>query len=310
MLQENGGNQLVLLRRHIPTDKKLLVVVNLDDENQTLASWNPAAAGMNGPDFIDLLSDTAVSATPSDSQYRYMLDPGQVLCLCEDKNDLLSAQKSSDQPFQVPRQIENQRLRAKAFEVFAFYHPTWDLETAGTDQVAQRLKENPVAFCKDVNRFSRETKVITWQWPRDLQREVMIPPGHFLIVQADCAFRARLFDGHRTVVAEESLKKENGSYFILFTPLDPPKSAGTYTLKLAVYLPDGVKHGEAPLLVLSKPADVGVKRSFKRPELLSEDLSFLNTNGRGAMLRIPVCWTKLTSRYDSLLAGNINAEFP
>ena len=112
------------------------------------------------------------------------------------------------------------------------------------------------------------------------------------------------------MVAEESLKKENGSYFVLFTPLDPPKSAGTYTLKLSVYLPDGVKHGEAPLLLLSKPADVGVKRTFKRPELLSEDLSFLNTNGRGAMLRIPVCWTKLTSRYDSLLAGNINAEFP
>ena len=65
MLQENGGNHVVLLRRHIPTDKKLLVVVNLDDENQTLASWNPAAAGMNGPDFIDLLSDAAVSASPS-----------------------------------------------------------------------------------------------------------------------------------------------------------------------------------------------------------------------------------------------------
>ncbi len=310
MLQENGGNHVVLLRRHIPTDKKLLVVVNLDDENQTLASWNAASAGMNGPDFIDLLSDTAVNATLSDSQYRYQLDPGQVLCLCEDKNDLLSAQTSSEQPFPVPRQIEDQRLRAKAFEVFAFYHGTRDLETAGTDQVARRIKENPVTFCKDVNPFSRETRVITWQWPRDLQREVMLPPGHFLMVQADCAFRARLFDGYRTVAAEESLKKENGSYFALFTAFDPPKSAGSYTLKLSVYSPDGVQHGEAPLLVLSKPADVGVKSIFNRPELLSEDFSYLNTNGCGAMLRIPVCWTKLTSRYDSLLAGNINAEFP
>ena len=33
MIQENGGNHVVLRRRHIPTDKKLLIVVNLDDEN-------------------------------------------------------------------------------------------------------------------------------------------------------------------------------------------------------------------------------------------------------------------------------------
>ena len=170
MLQQNGGNHVVLLRRHIPTDKKLLVVVNLDDENQTLATWNPAAAGMNGPDFIDLLSDAAVSASPSDHLYRYLLAPGQVLCLCEDQNDLRFAQKSSDQPFSVPRQVENQRLRAKAFEVVAFYHGTRDLETVATDQIAQQLKEDPVAFCKGVNPFSRETRVITWQWPRDLRR--------------------------------------------------------------------------------------------------------------------------------------------
>ncbi len=101
----------------------------------------------------------------------------------------------------MPKKIENQRLRAKAFEVFVFYHGTRDLETVGTDQAARQLKEDPVAFCKDVNPFSQETRVVTWQWPRDLRREVMIPPGHFLIIQADCAFRARLLrrrpDGDR-----------------------------------------------------------------------------------------------------------------
>ena len=65
-----------------------------------------------------------------------------------------------------------------------------------------------------------------------------------------------------------------------------------------------------PKRLLPKPADVGVKRVFKRPELLRDDFIFLNTNGRGAMQRLPVCWSKLTSRYDSLLAGNISAEFP
>ena len=51
---------------------------------------------------------------------------------------------------------------------------------------------DPLTFCRDLNRFSRETRVITWQWPQDLRREVRLPPDHLLYVRADYAFRARL----------------------------------------------------------------------------------------------------------------------
>ena len=37
---------------------------------------------------------------------------------------------------------------------------------------------------------------------------------------------------------------------------------------------------------------------------------FLATNGRGGMLRAPVRWGELTSRYDALLAGNLEPEIP
>ena len=310
MLQENGGNHVVVLRRHIPTDRRLVVVVNLDHENQTLASWNTSAVGINGPDFFDLLSNTAISVSTSGPQSSCMLEPGQVLCLCQDEKDLQFAHTSSNQPFLVPRQIEHQRLRTKAFEVFAFYHGTRGLDTVEPDQMAQQLKENPVAFCQKVNPFSSETRVIPWQWPQDLRREVMIPPGHFLLVQADSAFRARLCEGQRTVGAEESIRNTNGSHFVLFKPIDSPKTAESYQLKLSVYTPGGTQHGQAPLLLLPKLENVAVQRAFKRPELLRNDFVFLNTNGCGAMLRIPVCWTELSSRYDSLLAGNISSEFP
>jgi len=310
MVQENGGNHIVLMRRHLPTGKTLLVLVNLDEKNQTLASWNPALTAMDGPDFIDLLSDAAVTVSESDGLHGYLLDPGQVLCLSRDGNDSAFVKKMSDQPFGLPRQIENQRLRVKVFDLFTFYHGTRDLANIDADQAAQQLKEDPVAFCKVLNPFSRETRVVTWQWPRDLRREVMIPPGHFLIIRADYTFRARLFDAQKAVACENSLESTDGSHFTLFAPVEPPVTTRSYTLKLSVYSPEGKQHGQAPLMVLSKPEDVRVKRIFKRPELLRCDLLFLNTNGRGAMLRVPVCWGKLTSRYDSLLAANINPEFP
>ncbi|MBT8369373.1 MAG: glycogen debranching enzyme N-terminal domain-containing protein, partial [Deltaproteobacteria bacterium] len=310
MIQAGDGNHVVLLRHHGPTDKTLLVVVNLDEKNKTFAAWNPTQPGMVATDFIDLLTGAAVTVSKSDDLYGCLLDPGQVLCLSPDKNDLEPEQMLSDQLFRLPRQIENQRLRAKVLEVYAFYRGTQDLADLDIDLCAQKLKEDPVVFCKSLNPFSDETMVITWKWPRDLRREVMIPPDYFIIVRADCGFRARILDDRQALGSEESLEGVDGLHFGLFAPLQTPGAARFYTLKISVYSPDGTQQGQSPLMLLPKARHLGVKRIFRRPELLNDDFYFLNTNGRGAMLRIPVSWGKLTSRYDSLLAANINAEFP
>jgi predicted glycogen debranching enzyme len=310
MVQEEDGNYIVLLRRHMSTGKTLLVIVNLDEQYPSLASWNPSLTKMIGPDFIDLLSNARVSVSKSDGLHRYRLSPGQVLCLTGDEKDLELLQEWPDQPFRLPRKIENQRLRAKVFEVFKYYHGTRDLGDIDTERAAQKLKADPVAFCKDLNPFSLETRVVTWRWPRDLRREVMIPPGHFLIVWADRAFRASMVDEQQTTASERSFESAGGSHFALFTPAEPGEAIQSFTLKLSVYLPEGKQHRQAPLMMLPKSKNVRVKRTFQRSELLRNDFIFLNTNGRGAMLRIPVRWGRLTSRYDSLLAANISAEFP
>jgi len=310
MIQENSGNQVVLLRRHIPTGRALLVVVNLDDKNQTTATWNPAAAGTLGPHFIDLLSETDVRVSESNGRHSCLLEPGQVLCLTQDESDRASLQQLPDGPFWLPPQVEIQRLRAKAFEVVSFYHGCGDLGDVNPNRMAKQLKEDPVSFCQAINPFSSETRVVTWQWPRDLRRQVMIPPGHFLILRADCAFRARLFDGRRTVACENCLERADGSFFALFLPQASSETTRTYVLKLTVYESDSSRHAEASLLALAEPEKIRVKRIFQRPEFLRKNLRFIDTNGRGGMLRVPVSWGRLTSRYDCLLAANINPDIP
>jgi predicted glycogen debranching enzyme len=310
MVQEDNGNHVVLLRRHIPSGRSLLVVVNLDDENQSTAAWNPVAAGTTDPHYIDLLSETAVRISESNGRHSCLLEPGQVLCLTQDDSDRELLQQMPAGPFWLPPMVETQRLRAKAFEVISFYHGTADSGDTDPDRLAEQLKEDPVSFCQSINPFSSETRIVTWQWPRDLRRQVMIPPGYFLMLRADSAFRACLCDGRRTVACENSIAKADGSFFALFSPLGPPETARTYELNLAVFKPDGCRHEEASLLALPEPAKTRVKRSFQRSELLRKNLTFINANGRGGMLRIPVAWGKLSSRYDSLLAANINADIP
>ncbi len=310
MIQENSGNQVVLLRRHIPTGRSLLVAVNLDDENQTTATWNPATAGMSGTNFIDLLSETDVRVSESNGRHTCLLEPGQVLCLTQDERDRDALQHLPAGPFWLPPQVEIQRLRAKAFEVVSFYRGSGDLGDADPDRMAGQLKEDPVSFCRTLNPLSSETRVVTWQWPRDLRRQVMLPPGHFLMLRADCAFRARLCDGRQTVASENSLQIADGSFFVLFLPQTTPETAKTWILKLAVFEPEGSRHTEASVLVLADPAKTRIKKIFQRPQLLGNNLTYLDTNGRGGMLRTPVSWGRLTSRYDGLLAANINTDIP
>ena len=310
MIQQGDGNHICLLRRHIPTGKRLLVVVNLDDENQATARWDSVAAEMNGSQFIDLLSEAAVQVSTAEGLHSCLLEPGQVLCLTQDENDLNFGPKLPAQPCGLPRQIEVQRLHAKVLQAFTFYHGTGDLADFDIEQAARQLKKDPLSLCRNLNHDSREPRVITWQWPQDLRREIMIPPGHFLFVRADHAFRARLVGNQQTMASETSIAGADGTFFVLFAPLDPPASAQSYTLRLSVFTPDGGRHAQAPLLLLPRAKHARVKRIFQQAALHRKSLSFLATNGRGAMLKQPIDWAELGSRYDSLLAANMSREYP
>jgi len=115
---------------------------------------------------------------------------------------------------------------------------------------------------------------------------------------------------NRCLYHEESLQCMDGSYFTLFSPLPPPGAHRSITLKLSVYTPGDTQHVDGPLLFLSRAEDATVNRIYYRPDLSSRSPLLLGTNGCGGMLRAAVSWGELASRYDALLAANINPEIP
>jgi len=310
LVQQGEGNHVALLRHHLPSGKKLLIVANLDDENQTLAKWNPGRTGIQNPVFWDLLHEKELAASESGSLFTYLLDPGQILCLSPDSGDIELMHSTASKALWVPGRIELQRLQAKALAVHRFYHGIQDIGSFKAEQAAKQIKENSLEFCRSLNPYSEESRVITWQWPRDVKREVMVPPEHFLLVRADFPFRAQIVKNKRVLGYEESLPYSDGSFFVLFTPLMPPETFQTCALKLSVYAPEGNKHIEAPLMFLPHAEDVRIKGYYPKGEKNNRSISFLGTNGRGGMLRTPVSWCELGSRYDALLAANLHPEFP
>ncbi len=314
LIHQGDGNAVTLFRHHLPTGKKLIIAANLDDENQTLGSWTPRSSGNENLTFVDLLTDKEIIVNESQGLHTLLLEPGQVLCLSPDKEDIQLIKHDDKSHNHPPWAVEWQQYRAKALDIFKFYYGIKDMGPFDPDQLAKDLMDNPLELCRRLNPFSQETRVITWQWPRDEKREVMIPLNHFLLIKSDRPFFAEIIDKtsdpYKVVAKEKSISSEKGFHFTLFSPLPAPLSHYAFTLKLSIYTDEKCLHSEASLLYLSQPENVFIKKVFKRSEILSSCLYMLGTNNRGGMLRANVSWAELTSKYDALLAANLSPDFP
>ena len=310
MAQKGEGNHLALVRHHLPSGKKLLILANLDDKKETLGGWDPQKTGMSELCLTDLISGETVTITESHDHFSHLLNAGEVLCLTDDPLDINPILETESQALICPERIKKQRLRAKTLAIYRFYKGVQDLDTLDPDEMARKFTENPVEFCRSLNPFSDESRVITWRWPRDIRREVMIPPDYFLMVRADTSFRARIMDKGTCLDQEESLPGSDGSFFALFSPLDSGETHPYCTLKISVYTPGETQHVDGPLFFLPRAEVSTVKQFFDRADLTDRSLHMLGTNGRGGALRAFVSWCELSSRYDALLAANIDAEIP
>lgn len=311
MIQSGPGNALVFLRHHGPSGKRLLVIANLDWEKPQEASWNPENAGMKQTVYTDLLTGLEAEARPLESGlYVVSLEPGKVLCLSPEKEGL----KTKTLPLR-PERASRQRLRAAALTVFKAFYGTSHLEDADLDKAAEELAAGPAEFCRRINPSGSEHRVIKWQWPADSRRHVMIPQGHFLLVEAEAPFQARITEkkanSEKTLAAEDSMPCRNGSHFALIPPISAGRRHAFRSLKLSVFESSGFAHSESSLLYLGNPAEDFCRRRFGRPMLKKmPDLKFLGTNGRGAMMRAGAAWSGIESKYDGLLAANLNPEYP
>jgi starch synthase (maltosyl-transferring) len=310
MIQTGTGNCLVVARRSEPDGKGVLVLVNLDAGTATEATWALDRWPMKKAGLIDLISGEAVDIGDDGQAGRLVLAPGQVCCLTDDR-DILTRIAHTEGCFpRTPDRVVRQRLRAKALQVWRFYRGIGDLGDFDPDQACEALKASPLTFCRQINPSGAAPRTVVWRFPVDLRREVMVPPGHFLLIRTDHPFRASIYENRTVMVVEESLTDEAGHPFVLFCPLPVAGRHKPRTLKLSCYHPDGCVHHEASLFYLTSAERVQVRKIFTRPRRSLATIHMLGTNGRGAMARVHAHWDRLPSRYDALLAANLSPHVP
>lgn len=307
-LPMNDGNGIGMRRVDADTGKILLVLINLEVESPTRIRWKDTHDWPE--DTVDLLSGRIRRLQKSSAGFGIDLAPGEALCLTEDPRDLMLLDEDAQPLFLEPRQVTRQRLRTKVLEIYKVYRGTVNVAGVDLDLQATLLGNDPLAFCRNMNTHSDEPRVIAWQWPRDIRREVMVPPGHFLLVQAAAPFHCVIRCREDVRAAEKSLPGASGLHFALVTPGDTPGNTSRRRLSIALYGPDGCEHQEASLLYLAKPENARVKTVFQPKNIGNNQMLTLGTNGQGSMMRSHVAWGNLNSRYDAFLAANLNEHYP
>ncbi|MCF8067048.1 MAG: glycogen debranching enzyme N-terminal domain-containing protein [Desulfobacterales bacterium] len=309
LIQTNDNNSIAMLRHHHPSGKKVLIAVNLDDNAINRVSWETCQMPSGHGIFTDLVTGRAVQINQINTQSFLDLEAGQVFCLTTDEEELSMITRYEGGK-DLPIRLVQQRLRVRALEIFKIYNGICDLGEFDTEKAISELVREPEVFCRAMNTTSEESRVIRWQWPRDIRRKVMVPPDHFLMIQCPFPFRARLLKNrYHTIVLDESFYQPDNNHFILFMPLKPETDHKEYTLKLTVFNSDSIIHEESAVMYLANEKDIRVKSRYNRQDVV-DNMIFLASNHRGGMMRAAVSWGKLQSRYDALLAGNLNRQYP
>ena len=312
----DSGNTKILafLRTDSAREHQILVLINLNCENFEKATWTTDEVPVTCTALLDLITEEDfIPYLSAEKKYSMVLAMGQVLCLSPSIDDMRKIHDSENRKILKPDRIDRQRAAAVVLDVVCWLNKSEVLIDTDVVSLASLVLSDPVEFCrKTIFDKSGEIPVVFWEWPRDIRRKVIVPPDHFIFIKAPYRFRARITgdDGKTILVQRDSLRQENtNSYFAIFPPCPAPDKQSVRKIKMSVYADPVSKRESSELLFLPDTVE-DMSLFYGNREIRSSDNVFLQTNGRGAMLRAAMKWGELPSRYDALLAANLNPEFP
>lgn len=311
-VQERDGNSLAVLRTPADPSRALLVLANLDADHPQPVHWPSALFDPQG-DTPDLLGGHVAFPERFDGLCRLTLEPGQVLCLARQGADSATLGEAvAAATHRTPCRVHRQHVRAAALRVRGVLRPDEPLAAGDDpDEIADAFERDPIAFVERMAGPDAFPPLSIWRWPQDARRVAPVPPGHLLMVEAPCPFRARIDDQQaRTVEQCDSIALPSGRHVGLLAPLPTCDTNTPCVLRLWVYEAAGTRRNAVGLVALRHDGRPEIRTAFTGPEVRAANLLALLTNGRGAMSHVPARWPELRSRYDALLAANPDPRVP
>ena len=152
--------------------------------------------------------------------------------------------------------------------------------------------------------------VMTWRWPEDAHRDVVVPAGCALRILAPYAFRVRVV-GANDVTRAAACSEDNAATLALPAYAGDGTRCDAYDLEMAVFEPDGVRRARSRVLVPPSASAARVKCTVTGAEVRADPtLKTVLSNGAGADAQLPVAWGEILSQYDSTFSANPKVVVP
>ncbi|MFT5854755.1 MAG: starch synthase (maltosyl-transferring) [Verrucomicrobiales bacterium] len=281
VISVGDGEQFGIVRRH--RGESVLVLLNLDVENENWASWADEVFARG--EWFDLL-------TGESSSDGARMAPGQVRCLCDNREGLEAVEEQLQRVFAEPCHVLMQRVAAAEADVARWF---------GREGQGDFLVD-PEAFCGGHEELAAPA-MVKWNWAYDAQRVVVVPRGLGIFVRAEAHFSVTLSQagGGRVVWSGESFQQHDGGDFAILPPL---VKSGDYQIEVVQYGADGIERRSGRIYAAPDLAEALVEMEGGR------DHYALCTNDRGAMSHVRAAWGEIRSQYDALLAANLHDDYP
>jgi glycogen debranching enzyme len=306
-LHTENADGLVLCR-HAANGDVVLVLVNLDCENERELAWHDL--GCEAVDvWHDLLGGDRWEPSRLGPVCSLSLAPGQVLCLASRPEAPAEVAALAASPPHEPEAVIRQRARLQALAARVSRFGYGDLAGVDPGDDAALFAREPRAFARRLCPGEGYLPVVEWQLGRDERRQVLVPPGHLLILRSRVPFAAWFRQAGRVRAVCRGVSLSSGDWGAL---LSPGGAAGTAELVVESYHHQETRRVRGSLLLLSEPADaalhlsaVGVKQlaAPSRPHAVL-------ANARGGMAQVRAGWGELASKYDAFLAANLGVPYP
>jgi predicted glycogen debranching enzyme len=300
-----------LLRESAEGKDSVLVLVNTDVENSHLLTLAPANLKFEISDFqFDLLGQPLSQFEREKTEVIFTLAPGACHCLA---------------PTEKPIGLNGDNYRraraqaAWALESLGKIIPAETIDGLDWRWLAEQVERSPENFLAAAGEFAARAagtpladllpevesgkifpRVVEWTLI-DRRRVTLVPPGHWLLIQDTAPFRAELRTQNENASTIHVQSISVGDGHIACFP--PRESAAEAELILE-------RHAAA-----SQKVSAAIRFLAPEPQLpstfnLQPSTLVLLTNGLGGMARLCVDLGRVNSKYDCVLAANLNPEFP
>jgi predicted glycogen debranching enzyme len=311
---------LGLVRTSFNGSRELLILVNLDDKAEGEIRWREDEFRSGEVHLVDLITGNERIPGWEAGTLTCRLLPGEALCLSRNPEDLQAVTGFETERPSAPPQSRRQCLQAKALEIFLHLNPETVLLSLDPHALGAELERDPLAYCaycSSVPEASSTKRIhatpvpaVTWLFPRDLRRTVMIPDGWLLLVRCEHPFSVDLICGDLVKKRETALQCGDGSYFTLLLTSPGATDFQTCSLAMSVYEPGGCRHTDSTIISLPSWSGAQVHMSLPAEQALARNCMALCTNQRGAMSQAYAAWGEIRSQYDALLAANLDPTSP